>query len=336
MEEKVAVALPLEKLIPQSLSVRFDETNNDEAFAELADSVRAHGIIEPLLVRPVADGNYEIVCGLRRFKAAEKAGLKAVPCVVKSVSDAEAMELVFIENERRQNLSDYEMGRWLKLMLEKFPEKYSNQETLAKAIGKKSHLFVSRLIAHFEEIERMKEALPSNIVPRGTMLPERVVREIRRAPEEIKPKLVEYAVKHERSSRDVAGVVDALQKADEDVRKKIADLTVREGLAPSQVEELVELYKLPEESPEEALQKLKEETKKREEAFKKAEKKLLDLLSQSYPLSLLDDVAEHCGIGDSESRIRNYLKTVIEVAWDKIRELNLVEYVLETADKWKG
>ena len=72
----------------------FDET----ALEELADSIRQHGILQPLLVRPMVSGGYQLVAGERRWRAARLAGLSEVPVVIKELSDTEAMELAIIEN----------------------------------------------------------------------------------------------------------------------------------------------------------------------------------------------------------------------------------------------
>ena len=172
--------LPLDCLVTPETSVR---VNPEFGLEALAESIGSDGLLEPLVVRPSKReaGKFEVVCGLRRFLAAQKAGLKAVPCVVKEMSDVEAMEAMFIENKEREDLTDYEVGRWFKLLMEKYPDKYPNVVVVAKRFGFKDHAIVSRLINHYQAVEELKKALPPNIVPRGTMLPEGVVREIRRA-----------------------------------------------------------------------------------------------------------------------------------------------------------
>jgi ParB family chromosome partitioning protein len=79
----------------------------EERIAELADSIRAQGILQPLVVRKLADG-YELIIGERRFRAAQRAGLDRVPVIVKDVSDAESLEMALVENIQREELTPIE------------------------------------------------------------------------------------------------------------------------------------------------------------------------------------------------------------------------------------
>ncbi len=85
------VQLPIGDIEPDRNQPRTEF--NDEALRELADSIIAHGILQPILVRPQSDGSYRIVAGERRWRAARIAGLTEVPAIVKDVTDAEAMEI---------------------------------------------------------------------------------------------------------------------------------------------------------------------------------------------------------------------------------------------------
>ena len=82
----------------------FDES----ALADLADSIREHGVIQPLLVRPMPTGGYQLVAGERRWRASRMAGLTEVPVVIRELSDHETMELALIENLQRQDLNPME------------------------------------------------------------------------------------------------------------------------------------------------------------------------------------------------------------------------------------
>jgi len=181
--------LPLESLVIPETSIR---VNPEFGLEALAESIGSDGLLEPLVVRPSKReaGKFEVVCGLRRLLAAQKAGQKAVPCVVKEMSDVEAMEAMFIENKERENLTDYEVGRWFKLLMEKYPDKYPNVVVVAKRFGYKDHTQVVHLLNHYEAVEQLRGVVPPNIVTRVTMLPERVVREIRRADPEHWARLV--------------------------------------------------------------------------------------------------------------------------------------------------
>jgi len=216
--------LPLESLVIPETSIR---VNPEFGLETLAESIGSDGLLEPLVVRPSKreEGKYEVVCGLRRFLAAQKAGLKAVPCVVKEMSDVEAMEAMFIENKERENLTDYEVGRWFKLLMEKYPDKYLNVRVLAKRFGYKTHFPVVELINHYEFIEELVKVLPPNMVARATMLPERVVREIRRADPEHWARLVKAYFKSEDAGKPlgvagIAALVDGFCRRLPEIKKE--------------------------------------------------------------------------------------------------------------------
>lgn len=84
------------------------KTFDESALAELAESIRAHGILEPLVVRGAKDSLYEVVCGARRLRAARLAGLQEVPCVLISATDEQALELMLVENSQRADVDPFE------------------------------------------------------------------------------------------------------------------------------------------------------------------------------------------------------------------------------------
>jgi ParB/RepB/Spo0J family partition protein len=176
--ERTLQPVSLNDLVQPSFSIR----QEPDDVSELVDSVTTHGVLEPLVIRPVEDGKYEVIIGSRRLRAAERAGLEALLCIILEMSDQEAAELQWAENIDRKDLTDYEKGRWLKEMLEKFPEEYPNQAMLGNKIGL-SQQHVSELVSHFEFVERQKETLPSDLTARAVKLTERVTREIQKAPE---------------------------------------------------------------------------------------------------------------------------------------------------------
>ncbi|MDW8358209.1 MAG: ParB/RepB/Spo0J family partition protein [Thermus sp.] len=99
------VTVPLTQLLPRPQPRRrFDEA----ALATLADSIRAHGVLEPLLVRPVGEGRYEIIAGERRYRAAKLAGLSEVPVSVLEADEKTAQALALMENLQREDLNPYE------------------------------------------------------------------------------------------------------------------------------------------------------------------------------------------------------------------------------------
>ena len=100
---------------------------------ELAESIRARGVIQPLVVRPVSDGQYEILAGERRWRAAKLAGLQQVPAVVREVPDEAALGIGLIENIQREDLNPIEEAAGLKRLIEEFR---LTHEEVAKAIGR--------------------------------------------------------------------------------------------------------------------------------------------------------------------------------------------------------
>ena len=106
----------------------------DEArLDELSRSIKASGVIQPILVRPGADGSYEIVAGERRWRAAQRAGLMRVPVVVKDVPQDKRLELALVENIQRENLNPIEEARAYKKLSDQFN---LTQEQIAEAVGK--------------------------------------------------------------------------------------------------------------------------------------------------------------------------------------------------------
>ena len=102
-ESEATVQLRIEEIEPNRNQPRkeFDEA----ALAELADSISRHGVLQPLLVRPLIDGGYQLVAGERRWRASRMAGLTEVPVVIRQMNDQEMMELALIENLQREDLS---------------------------------------------------------------------------------------------------------------------------------------------------------------------------------------------------------------------------------------
>lgn len=106
---------------------------DDDALAELAASVEKHGILQPLLVRPMPDGHYQIVAGERRWRAARMAGLTEVPVVIRDLSDRETAELALIENLQREDLSPMEEALGYKYLMDEYG---ITQEQVASVVNK--------------------------------------------------------------------------------------------------------------------------------------------------------------------------------------------------------
>ena len=130
--------VPIENLRPNAFQPRLVFDAN--ALKELADSIREHGIMQPILVRPDAGDpeTFEIIAGERRWRAAQKAQLHQVPVVVRTLTDLEALELALIENIQREDLSPVEEAKGYRRLMDEFSH---TQEDIAQTVGKsRSHI----------------------------------------------------------------------------------------------------------------------------------------------------------------------------------------------------
>ena len=123
--------LPVARIHPGRYQPR---TRMDEqALAELAASIRAQGLMQPLLVRPIDRGDYELIAGERRWRAAQLAGLDEVPALVREVPDAAALAMSLIENIQRENLNPMEESAGLQRLIDEFK---MTHEQAADAVGR--------------------------------------------------------------------------------------------------------------------------------------------------------------------------------------------------------
>ncbi len=126
-----AVTLKISDIEPNRSQPRqeFDE----EALRELADSIAQHGILQPLLVRPLPDGGYQLVAGERRWRASRMAGIMEVPVIIKEMTDSEMMQISMIENLQRENLNPVEEALGYRVLSEEYG---LTQDEISKSVGK--------------------------------------------------------------------------------------------------------------------------------------------------------------------------------------------------------
>jgi ParB family chromosome partitioning protein len=124
-------AVPIEEIHPSSQQPR--KSFDDAALGELAESIRAQGIIQPLLLRRRAAGGYEVVAGERRWRAAQRAGLHDVPAVVRDIAPPRAFEMAMVENLQREDLNPIEEASGYQRLIEDFGY---TQEALSARVGK--------------------------------------------------------------------------------------------------------------------------------------------------------------------------------------------------------
>lgn len=145
-------ALAIERIRPGKYQPR--SQIDDAALEELTASIRAQGVIQPVVVREVGLGDYELIAGERRWRASRKAGLAEIPAVIRCVSDEAALAMGLIENIQRQELDPIEEARGLKRLIDEFA---LTHEAAAEAVGR-SRSAVSnllRLLALPEPVQQM-------------------------------------------------------------------------------------------------------------------------------------------------------------------------------------
>lgn len=127
-----------------------------ESLEDLANSIRAQGVVQPIVVKPSGSGDYEIIAGERRWRAAQMAGLQEIPAVVRNVTDKAAMAMALVENIQRENLNPMEEANALQRLIAEF--QLTHQE-VAEAVGR-SRAAVSNLLRLLElndDVKRMLE-----------------------------------------------------------------------------------------------------------------------------------------------------------------------------------
>ncbi len=123
--------IPLELLDTNPFQTR--SQMNEEQLAELANSIRANGVVQPILVRPLASGRFQLIAGERRWRASEQAGKTTIPAILRQVSDEQAMEITIVENLQRADLNPMEQARAFERLAREF---HMTQEQMAVRTGK--------------------------------------------------------------------------------------------------------------------------------------------------------------------------------------------------------
>ena len=139
-EEKSSLYLPISQV--ESCASQPRKQFDPDALADLADSIREHGIIQPLTVRKLQSGYYQIIAGERRWRAARMAGLDQVPAIVIEADDRKAMELAMIENLQREDLNPIEEAEGYRQLMEQYN---LTQEETAQRVGKSRSVVANAL-----------------------------------------------------------------------------------------------------------------------------------------------------------------------------------------------
>ena len=153
--------IPLDLIVPNPKQPRrsFDE----QELRELADSLREHGVLQPILVRPLPGGRYELVAGERRWRAARLAEIERIPAVVRTAEESERLELALIENMAREDLNPVDAARACAALADEFS---LTKEEVGRRVGK-SRVAISNLIRLLELPDDVLEMLESGQLSEG-------------------------------------------------------------------------------------------------------------------------------------------------------------------------
>lgn len=183
---------------------------DDTALQELADSIREHGLLQPLLVRPIPEGGYQIVAGERRWRASRMAGLTAVPVIIRDFDDQETMELALIENLQRENLNAMEEAAGYHELMETYG---MTQAEVAKSVGK-SRSAIANTLRLLNLPSQVREFVASGALSAGHA---RAI--LAMDNEEQMCEAAEYAVRQGLNVREIEKMAKKKSKTDTSVKK---------------------------------------------------------------------------------------------------------------------
>lgn len=220
--------IPVEQVHPGRFQPR--QRFDDAEMAALAESVRAKGILQPILVRPKADspGAFEIVAGERRWRAAQLAQMHEIPAIIRELTDQDALELAIVENVQRQDLSPIEEAEGYRRLMDEFG---NTQDDLAQHVGKsRSHIANTvRLLSLPESVRNMLENSQISVGHARALLnsPDALAMAMIVASKGLNVRQTERLVQ---SGRSTAAKIRRRREKDSDTRALERDLTARLGL----------------------------------------------------------------------------------------------------------
>ncbi|TNJ62073.1 ParB/RepB/Spo0J family partition protein [Paenibacillus hemerocallicola] len=209
-DDKV-IEIPLKELRPNPYQPR--KTFNEDSIGELAQSIKEHGVIQPIIVRTVLRG-YEIIAGERRFRASQQCGLEKIPAVVRKFTDQQVMEIALIENVQREDLNAIEIANAYQGLVEQFQ---FTQEELSVKVGKsRSH------IANFLRLLQLPEEVKQH-VSRGTLSMGHARAIVGVKDDKIKKELANLTVKNEWSVRFLEDYIKQQEEEKQPQKEKTKD-----------------------------------------------------------------------------------------------------------------
>ncbi|QJC54098.1 ParB/RepB/Spo0J family partition protein [Paenibacillus albicereus] len=208
-EDDKVVEIDLKQLRPNPYQPRL--TFHDESIHELAESIRQHGVIQPILVRSVLKG-YEIIAGERRYRASQLCGLKTIPAVIRSFTDQQTMEIALIENLQREDLNAIDLAAAYQAIMDKFD---LTQEELSLKVGKsRSH------IANFLRLLTLPPEIKGN-VSRGTLSMGHARALVGIKEDKLRKELAKQAIESEWSVRELEQAIQELERKQPEPAPKI-------------------------------------------------------------------------------------------------------------------
>jgi len=316
--------LPLSALIPFFPPMRL--TRDEDEDRDFQESLREHGIRQPLLVRPhpIHEGKFEVIDGNRRLAHGQIVGLEDAFCEIREMSDEEAFTIALVLNIQRSNVPSAGIGSWLQLMQMKFG--YS-QEELADRMGK-SQTWVSR------HLKLVQSKIDEEIVPDGIILEsERQARALRSAPEDLRQDILEGAretgelpsgreierkIRAEMSADEVLEVYSPNRYEEEFVEHQLQTLA---GITLSEARDIVWDFK-------------NRRTRPRRESVVPDRGdptvRVFEQLSRYYPTNLIDIVAEHTRSTNLETLVkycRMLTQRIFEVAPEELKQSVLRDFI---------
>lgn len=210
-EDDKVIQIPLKDLRPNPYQPR--KTFNEDSINELSQSIKEHGVIQPIIVRSVLRG-YEIIAGERRFRASQHCGLETIPAVVRKFSDQQVMEIALIENVQREDLNAIEVANAYQALVDQF---HFTQEELSVKVGKsRSH------IANFLRLLQLPEEIKHH-VSRGTLSMGHARAIVGVKDDKVKRELAGLTVKNEWSVRYLEDYIKQLEESKQQQKGKVKE-----------------------------------------------------------------------------------------------------------------
>jgi len=192
--------LPLDRIKPGPYQPR--SVFDPDRLTELAESIQQQGVIQPIIVRHQSEGEYEIIAGERRWRAAQQAGIETIPAIVRVVDDEIAVALALVENIQREDLNPLEEATALKRLVDEF--QLTHQEA-ADAVGR-SRSAVSNLLRLLDLSEEVRELVDDRHLEMGH------ARALLMLPDELQAQAAREVVRRQLSVRETEALVKRLQK----------------------------------------------------------------------------------------------------------------------------